>query len=107
MAIVLLPRSLLALFPAVAAVLTPLSSTLVHSGFFHLALNLLILNKGTFFMCDTYVSPDPTVAEISEMTALAAEEIKRFGLTPKVALLMPNISCPTLSSTAPNTMTRS
>jgi malate dehydrogenase (oxaloacetate-decarboxylating)(NADP+) len=51
------------------------------------ALNLLILNKGTFFMCDTYVSPDPTVAEISEMTALAAEEIKRFGLTPKVALL--------------------
>ena len=38
-------------------------------------------------MCDTYVSPDPTVAEISEMTALAAEEIKRFGLTPKVALL--------------------
>ncbi len=51
------------------------------------ALNLLIMNKGTFFMCDTYVSPDPTVAEISEMTALAAEEIKRFGLTPKVALL--------------------
>jgi malate dehydrogenase (oxaloacetate-decarboxylating)(NADP+) len=51
------------------------------------ALNLLILNKGTFFMCDTYVSPDPTVAEISEMTALAAEEIKRFGLAPKVALL--------------------
>ncbi|HYI73181.1 MAG TPA: NADP-dependent malic enzyme, partial [Skermanella sp.] len=25
------------------------------------ALNLLIMNKGTFFMCDTYVSPDPTV----------------------------------------------
>ena len=30
-------------FPAVPAVLTPLSSTLVHGGFFHLALNLLIL----------------------------------------------------------------
>ncbi len=30
-------------FPAVPAVLTPLSATLVHSGFFHLALNLLIL----------------------------------------------------------------
>jgi len=51
------------------------------------ALSVLILNKGTFFMCDTYVSPDPTPSELSEMTALAAEEVRRFGLVPKVALL--------------------
>jgi malate dehydrogenase (oxaloacetate-decarboxylating)(NADP+) len=51
------------------------------------ALSVLILNKGTFFMCDTYVSHDPAASEICEMTALAAEAIRRFGLTPKVALL--------------------
>ena len=37
-------------FPAVPAVLTPLSSTLVHGGFFHLGLNLLIL-----LWCGTWV----------------------------------------------------
>jgi len=41
----------------------------------------------TVFICDTYVNPDPDADQIAEMTLLAAEEIKRFGIVPKVALL--------------------
>jgi malate dehydrogenase (oxaloacetate-decarboxylating)(NADP+) len=33
------------------------------------------------------VTLDPTAAQIAEMTLLAAEEVRRFGITPKVALL--------------------
>ncbi len=51
------------------------------------AMNLLMLPKHTVFICDTYVNHDPTPEQICEMTLLAAEEIRRFGLTPKVALL--------------------
>lgn len=47
----------------------------------------LILPHGTYFMCDTHVTPNPTSEEIAEMTLLAAEEIRRFGITPKAALL--------------------
>jgi malate dehydrogenase (oxaloacetate-decarboxylating)(NADP+) len=39
------------------------------------------------FICDTYVAEDPDAEHISEMTLLAAEEVRRFGITPKVALL--------------------
>jgi malate dehydrogenase (oxaloacetate-decarboxylating)(NADP+) len=51
------------------------------------AMNLLLLPKRTIFICDTYVNEDPDADEIAEMTMLAAEEVRRFGLVPKVALL--------------------
>ncbi|MDP1607151.1 MAG: NADP-dependent malic enzyme [Rhodocyclaceae bacterium] len=51
------------------------------------AMNMLILPERTLFIGDTYVNYDPTAAQIAEMTQLAAEEVRRFGLTPKVALL--------------------
>ena len=51
------------------------------------AMNGLMLPKHTVFICDTYVNLDPTAEQICEMTILAAEEIRRFGLTPKAALL--------------------
>ncbi|HSS28017.1 MAG TPA: NADP-dependent malic enzyme [Usitatibacter sp.] len=51
------------------------------------AMNLLMLPKRTVFICDTYVNVDPTPEQIVEMTGLAAEELCRFGLVPKVALL--------------------
>jgi malate dehydrogenase (oxaloacetate-decarboxylating)(NADP+) len=51
------------------------------------AMNTLLLPKRTVFICDTYVNFDPTAEQIAEMTVLAAEEIRRFGITPKVALL--------------------
>ncbi|NMM46627.1 NADP-dependent malic enzyme [Rhodospirillaceae bacterium KN72] len=50
-------------------------------------LNLLILNKGVFFFADTHVSYDPSAEELAEMTVMAAEEVRRFGIEPKVALL--------------------
>ena len=51
------------------------------------AMNALLLPNRTVFICDTYVNYDPTAEQIAEMTLLAAEEIRRFGITPKVALL--------------------
>jgi malate dehydrogenase (oxaloacetate-decarboxylating)(NADP+) len=51
------------------------------------AMNLLMLPKRTVFICDTYVNDDPTPEQLTEMTMLASEEIRRFGLTPKVALV--------------------
>ena len=51
------------------------------------AMNALLLPKRTVFICDTYVNYDPSAEQIAEMTLLAAEEIRRFGIIPKVALL--------------------
>jgi malate dehydrogenase (oxaloacetate-decarboxylating)(NADP+) len=51
------------------------------------AMSVLILPKGTLFLCDTQVSQDPSAEEIAEMTLLGAEHVRRFGVTPKVALL--------------------
>jgi malate dehydrogenase (oxaloacetate-decarboxylating)(NADP+) len=50
-------------------------------------MNILLLPKRTVFICDTYVNDDPTPEQLAEMTQLAAEEIRRFGLQPRVALL--------------------
>ncbi|MBL8575272.1 MAG: NADP-dependent malic enzyme [Hyphomicrobiaceae bacterium] len=50
-------------------------------------LSLLISSKGAYFLTDTYGSIDPTPEQIAETTLLAANHIRRFGLTPKVALL--------------------
>ena len=51
------------------------------------AMNALILPTRTVFICDTYVTADPDAENVAEMTLLAAEEVRRFGLTAKVALL--------------------
>ncbi len=51
------------------------------------ALNVLLLDRGTFFFCDTQVTDDPTAEQIAEMTVLAAHEVQRFGIEPKVALV--------------------
>jgi len=51
------------------------------------AMNALVLPNRTVFICDTYVTPDPDADHVAEMTILAAEEVRRFGLVPKVALL--------------------
>ncbi len=51
------------------------------------ALSLLIMQRGITFLTDTYVTVDPTAEEIVEVTMLAAEEIRRFGIEPKAALL--------------------
>jgi malate dehydrogenase (oxaloacetate-decarboxylating)(NADP+) len=60
----------------------------LRSGVRHYAaMNALILPARTVFICDTYVTPEPDAEHIAEMTLLAADEIKRFGIVPKAALL--------------------
>ncbi|MFC6487395.1 NADP-dependent malic enzyme [Nitratireductor sp. GCM10026969] len=51
------------------------------------ALSLLITQQGVMFFTDTYVTVDPSAEAIAETTILAAEEIRRFGIEPKAALL--------------------
>jgi len=51
------------------------------------ALTVLILDKGTYFLADTHVHRERDAAGIAEMTMLAAEEVRRFGIEPKIALL--------------------
>ena len=51
------------------------------------ALSCLILPAGALFIADTHVLTDPTAEQIAEMTQLAAETVRSFGITPKAALL--------------------
>ncbi|MBS1171935.1 MAG: malic enzyme, partial [Proteobacteria bacterium] len=51
------------------------------------AMNVLMLPKRTLFLCDTYVNEDPDAQQLAEITLMAAEEVRRFGVEPQVALL--------------------
>jgi len=51
------------------------------------AMNLLMLPERTVFIGDTYVNYDPSAEQLADMTLMACEEIRNFGITPKVALL--------------------
>jgi malate dehydrogenase (oxaloacetate-decarboxylating)(NADP+) len=50
------------------------------------AMNGLVMPGRVLFIADTYVNYDPEPERLAEITLLAAEEMRRFGLTPKVAL---------------------
>jgi malate dehydrogenase (oxaloacetate-decarboxylating)(NADP+) len=51
------------------------------------ALSCLIVPAGVLFICDTHMNLDPTAEQIAEMTLLAADSVRSFGLQPKAALL--------------------
>ena len=51
------------------------------------AMNALLLPSGNTFIADTYVNEDPTPEQLAELTIMAAETVRRFGIEPKVALL--------------------
>ncbi|MTC21421.1 NADP-dependent oxaloacetate-decarboxylating malate dehydrogenase [Providencia sp. PROV188] len=51
------------------------------------AMNALLLPTGNTFIADTYVNEDPTPEELAEITLMAADTVRRFGIEPKVALL--------------------
>ncbi len=51
------------------------------------AMNAVLLPSRTVFIADTYVNADPTAEQIAEIAVLCAEEMRRFGITPKTALL--------------------
>ncbi|WP_454742415.1 NADP-dependent malic enzyme [Cupriavidus necator] len=51
------------------------------------AMQMLMLPGRQLFICDTHVNLDPTAQQIADITLLAAEAVRRFGITPSVALL--------------------
>ena len=50
-------------------------------------MNGLLLPNRQVFLVDTHVNYDPTAEQLAEITVMAAHEMKRFGVRPKVALL--------------------
>ncbi len=50
-------------------------------------MNGLMLPGRQVFLVDTHVNPDPSAEELCEITVMAAEEMQRFGIEPKAALL--------------------
>jgi malate dehydrogenase (oxaloacetate-decarboxylating)(NADP+) len=50
-------------------------------------MNGLMLPGRQVFLVDTHVNADPSAEELCEITVMAAEEMLRFGVAPKVALL--------------------
>ena len=51
------------------------------------ALNALMTPRGPLFITDTYVHEDPSAEQLAEIAAMAASEIQRFGIVPKVTFL--------------------
>lgn len=51
------------------------------------ALGALATDSGAFFVCDTHVNPNPTAEQIAEITLMAAQKIRMFGIVPRIALL--------------------
>lgn len=51
------------------------------------AMNILILKMGVFFICDSAVTVEPNAEQIAGNTLLATESVRRFGITPRAALL--------------------
>ena len=53
------------------------------------AMNALLLPAGNTFIADTYVNNDPTPEQLAEITLMAAESVRRFGIEPRVAAAPP------------------
>ena len=51
------------------------------------AMNVLILPERQLVMVDTHVNENPSAEELADITIMAAEEMSRFGLNPRAALL--------------------
>jgi malate dehydrogenase (oxaloacetate-decarboxylating)(NADP+) len=51
------------------------------------AMNHLLLPNRALFLCDTHVNENPDAEQLADIALMAADTVRRFGLTPKVALL--------------------
>ncbi len=51
------------------------------------AMNLLLLPRRTLAVTDTYLNENPSAEEVAEIARMAAEELRRFGIEPRAALL--------------------
>ncbi|WP_148714933.1 NADP-dependent malic enzyme [Chitinolyticbacter meiyuanensis] len=67
------------------------------------AMNALLMTNGNIFIADTYVNPDPSAEQLAEITLMAANTVRKFGIQPKVALLS-HSSFGTLDSTSARKM---
>jgi malate dehydrogenase (oxaloacetate-decarboxylating)(NADP+) len=50
-------------------------------------MNALMLEQHTLFITDTFVNDDPDAEQLADIAAMAVEEVRRFGVPPKVAFL--------------------
>ncbi len=50
-------------------------------------LSALVLPSGTYFIADTQVNYNPSAEEVAEIAVLAAQQVSRFGIAPKLAFL--------------------
>src|SRR6185436_7361660 len=55
------------------------------------AMNALMLDQHTLFITDTFVNEEPSAEELADIALMAAAEVRRFGLPPKVAFLSHSI----------------
>ncbi len=51
------------------------------------ALGVLNNDEGAYFICDTHVNAAPSAEEIAEITLMAADRVRMFGIEPRIALL--------------------
>ena len=51
------------------------------------AMQVLILDKGTLFLADTHVNDNPDAEHIAHIARLAADQVRHFGIEPKIAML--------------------
>ncbi len=51
------------------------------------SMNAVVMHAGALFIADTYVQEDPDAADLAEIARLCAQQVRRFGIEPKVALL--------------------
>ena len=55
------------------------------------AMNALMLDRHTLFITDTFVNEEPSAEELADIALMAAAEVRRFGVPPKVAFLSHSI----------------
>ncbi|MBM3568818.1 MAG: NADP-dependent malic enzyme [Alphaproteobacteria bacterium] len=51
------------------------------------ALQLMVLDSGLLFLCDTHVNDDPSAEQLADIALMAVEEVRRFGIEPRIALV--------------------
>ena len=51
------------------------------------AMNAVLMQDRNIFIADTYIHEDPTAEQLAEMTVLAVDQLRHFGITPRVALV--------------------
>jgi len=49
--------------------------------------NALLLDERTLFLADTFVNDEPSAEQLAEIAAMAVDELRRFGIPPKVAFV--------------------